>query len=541
MSHTGSIQGFDAPNTILDGSILSSVRVPVLFRIGSLLLTLAMLVATYLGLAAMGKLPDLDSSDAHALFFESRWGHIGGIPLAFAGAALYGGLLMLSRSVVKARVCWLATVGLGLALIVKLAAVWFIVVQCFFVGGLCGWCGMTHALAVTGAALLIIARDIQRPTSSRRSAVVSAALAMTAITAMALIQLRQPSKAITVTVALDPDRVAVNAVTSDFGSSKLVSLYGCRYVINPANFPVIGSVTANEFIVVVTDYTSPDCRALHRHLVDVQRAYGEQLGVIELPGASSPDAKAIQRSMLTLRELRSHNFAAISENIYSSKNLGELKHEHVLREILKRVPGETFHQAEEDFHGRVDSAMTLASEIRQANLKNGGSAELPQVIIGSALLSGVADDPGFYVEKIRNHLGILFPTRGIGKADPAAKSPPVPELDKAKIELGPVAPGAEIPVVIRVTNSGQSPLQITWVRFEDNCRLLEIPRDPIPFGKSAEVRFLVTIPDGKLGRFERTLTIHSNAGNEGNTVRIEGQFDPGRRLRTLSQSASAAP
>ena len=459
-----------------------SRRVPVarIVATGRFFLAVAIAIAGYLGLAADGRLADLDTDGIYAMFRQTRWGHFLGIPIATLGTAVYGALFLLSGGLVAGRPAWMASLGIGLALITTLAAIYFLLLQQFFVGGLCAWCGIAHGLAVGGACLLLAARIYsgQESNGTVRDAVSGFAFASAAIAVLMVVQSQQDSEELSVTVTLDPNRVPIATTTMDLGAGKLISLYNGRMSINPDHFPVTGSLSAENFIIVVTDYTSAKCRRLQRQLSNLQRAVGEKLAIVELPGPGSNEATLIHRSLLALREVSPNEFTALSERIYGSEHLGKLTHQHIMREVLKRVPTDEFHAVQHRFSKQIDQRIAVGRQLQQANAVQTGTTDLPQVIIGSEVLGSNDTEPDLVAEAIRRNLGFSLPVADEQRSTQPQTSPPSVELEASTIRLGKVGPGTEIPVTIRVTNGGELPLIISWVRFEKDCHLVAIPRAP---------------------------------------------------------------
>ena len=405
-------------------------------------------------------------------------------------------------------------------------------IQHFFLGGLCRWCGVAHGLAVGSVCLLLAARihPIQEPGGSMRDSLTGLVIAGTAIALVFLVQIRQEDAPLTTKVMLTSAGGVPDITISDHGTAKLISLYGGRFHINPVDFPVIGSVAAENFVIVVTDYTLSDCRDLHRQLVDIQWKFRDKLSILELPGSNDDESRLIHRTLLTLRELNPSEFTSLTESIYASKHLGKLTHQQIVREILKRVSSTDFVEIQYRFGKEIDWRIALGGQLQEANASRSGTTDLPQIIVGPQVLAGAAasNETEFYAELVQRNLGISGEAAASDGSPTRPKLPPLVELEESTIQLGKVAPGAEIPVVIDVTNAGERPLEITWVRFEDDCRLVSIPQTAIYPGQSGKVQLVVSIPHGKLGAFERTLTIFSNANSDGNPVRIVGEFDPSR-------------
>ncbi|MEZ5325581.1 MAG: DUF1573 domain-containing protein [Verrucomicrobiales bacterium] len=488
-----------------------------LLAVARLFLGVATIVAICLGAMASGLLPAL--SPAPAEFLSTRWAHVFNVPVGYLGAALYGTLFLLSGTAIRRPGKALALAQI-LALVTAMFAIYFTVVQHFFTGGLCGWCGIAHGLAVGGSAILLAAtltpggRTIDYSPSPE-----SICAALGIVTALGIVQSLQSDKPLAVTVELNPDKRLPDVTPVDFGTAKLVSLYG-RFTINPEYYPVIGSTDAENFIVVVMDYLSEDCRATHRQLVDLQRAYGKQLAVIELPGTSCPESALIHRSMLELREASKQEFVALSELIYNTENVGELTNARIIQEIQKRIPASSIRAAQEHSGNDIAQRLAVAWEVQNA-ASNDSAPKLPHIIVRSQVVTGMSDTQE-YAQMIQRNLNLAIPD--LTNRNATDLKPPTVELETPEIKIGKVSPGMEIPISIPVSNGGQSPLEVRWVQFGKDCQLVAVPKAPIHEGQSADIQVLVKVPSDKQGPFQRTFTIHSNATPEGNKVRVSGSI-----------------
>ncbi|MCB1094825.1 MAG: DUF1573 domain-containing protein [Verrucomicrobiae bacterium] len=489
-----------------------------LLAVARLFLGVATIVAIYLGAMASGLLPAL--SPAPAEFLSTRWAHVFNVPVGYLGAALYGTLFLLSGTALS-RPCKALALAQILALVTAMVAIYFTVVQHFFTGGLCGGCGIVHGLAVGGSAILLAAtltpggRTIDYSPSPE-----SICAALGIVTALSIVQSLQSDKPLAVTVELNPDKVLPDVTRVDFGTAKLVSLYG-RFTINPEHYPVIGSTDADNFIVAVMDYLSEDCRAAHRQLVDLQRAYGKQLAVIELPGTSSPESGLIHRSMLELREASKQEFVALSELIYNTENVGELTNARIIQEIQKRIPASSIRAALESSGNDIAQRLAVAREVQNAASNDSAAPKLPHIIVRSQVVTGVSDIQE-YAQMIQRNLNLAIPD--LTNRNATDLKPPTVKLETPEIKIGQVSPGMEIPISIPVSNGGQSPLEVRWVQFGKDCQLVAVPKTPIHEGQSADIQVLVKVPSDKQGPFQRTFTIHSNATPEGNKVRVSGSI-----------------
>ena len=482
-------------------------------------LGIATIIAASLGGIASGLLPEFSS--APLAFMSSRWSHVFHLPVGYIGAVLYGALFVLSGFAIQ-RGGWVMAIAQTLAMVTALIAIHFTIVQHFFTGGLCGWCGIVHGLAVGGATLLLLASLNAHSRVGNRAPTPETIFAALGIVAtLALVQSLQPDKALAVTVQLDPDKIRPQLTSVGQGHAHLISLYGGRFTINPEHYPVIGSIGAENFIVVVMDYLSDDCRATHRQLVELQRCYGNQLAIVELPGTTTPESAHVHRSMLELRAASKHAFVALSELICGTEHVGELSHARIAQEIQKRVPASSLRAAQERDGRMIEQRLAIAREVQEAASNNSEIPKLPHVIVRSQVVAGMITLEE-YAQIFERNLHLPMPA--LSTKDAIALKPPTIEIEAPEIDLGHVSPGMEIPISISFSNGGQSPLEVTWVRFGQDCKIVEVPKNPIHGGQSADIQVMVSVPRGRQGPFERTFTIYSNASPSGNKVSVSGSI-----------------
>jgi hypothetical protein len=65
--------------------------------------------------------------------------------------------------------------------------------------------------------------------------------------------------------------------------SRLLSLHGGLFEIDLHEVPILGSPDAEHVMVSLFDYTCRQCRDVHKHLVEAQHHFSNQLAIVSLP------------------------------------------------------------------------------------------------------------------------------------------------------------------------------------------------------------------------------------------------------------------
>jgi len=92
-------------------------------------------------------------------------------------------------------------------------------------------------------------------------------------------------------------------------------------------------------------------------------------------------------------------------------------------------------------------------------------------------------------------------------------------VDYGTIEKG--APGAR---VFTFTNTGKEPLIITQCQGSCGCTVPTCPKTPIAPGASGEIK--VKYDTRRVGGFQKTITVRSNASNSVVVLKIKGKVNP---------------
>jgi len=103
------------------------------------------------------------------------------------------------------------------------------------------------------------------------------------------------------------------------------------------------------------------------------------------------------------------------------------------------------------------------------------------------------------------------------KVDPKA---PVLEFETDVIDYGKIEQNANGVRVFKFKNTGKSPLIISRIQSSCGCTVPKKPKDPIMPGKNGEIE--VKYATNRIGGFNKTITIFSNATEPSKRVRIKG-------------------
>ena len=98
---------------------------------------------------------------------------------------------------------------------------------------------------------------------------------------------------------------------------------------------------------------------------------------------------------------------------------------------------------------------------------------------------------------------------------------PVIKFDTEVIDYGKIAHNADGVRFFKFKNTGSAPLVIKSVKGSCGCTVPTKPEEPIMPGKTGEIK--VKYATNRVGRFTKTVTIVSNAGDQPKVVRIKGE------------------
>ncbi len=325
---------------------------------------------------------------------SSKWGYVLGLPVSLTGLPIYGALLFFSifpshhSSLLKG----------ALSILVAGAALWFAAVQLLILKSFCPWCCTTHGFAVTGTLLLAVSPRRER---APRRLMLSASFALPALGALIFLQLFSSA----------PDQ-SKQASLGDAGALKdennFISLHGGEFLLNPEDFPVIGSPRARHTVVALGDYTCGFCRKLHGQLQQIVSSYPEgELAVIELPVARDAKAAEIQRLMLSLWKSHPETKKTLDTRIHERRL--SIEPDTIRTAAEELVGAEAVRTALADHAMWAEQQIEVASQVLKANSEITGAPHLPQLIAGEEVNIGASKDLETYTELFARNYDLASP------------------------------------------------------------------------------------------------------------------------------------
>lgn len=222
---------------------------------------------------------------------NSRWSSVAGVlPVSGLAAGAYLAMLMAgffigpgAEASVR-RLAWRAMLGLAGA--AAGSAVWFIILQKWFIGSFCPYCMATHLTSLLLAALTIWQAPKQLEAGSNDDAVSKSAPAPISpkrvIRRMPAFGLALLGLVLAGIMAACQVHFKPPAVYRD-GEAK-----NNPPVIDPRNAPMIGSPDAPVLVNLLFDYKCPHCQQLHFMLAEVVRRYQGKLAFVLYPTPLNP-------------------------------------------------------------------------------------------------------------------------------------------------------------------------------------------------------------------------------------------------------------
>jgi hypothetical protein len=101
---------------------------------------------------------------------------------------------------------------------------------------------------------------------------------------------------------------------------------------------------------------------------------------------------------------------------------------------------------------------------------------------------------------------------------------PAMEFQVTEHDFGTIQHGANGTFEFAFTNTGAEPLVISNVRSSCGCTIPSWPHDPIPAKGTGVIK--VTYDTNRVGKFNKTITIFSNVGEEPIVLKISGEVLP---------------
>jgi uncharacterized membrane protein/protein-disulfide isomerase len=203
---------------------------------------------------------------------SSKWSAVGGVlPVSGLAAGVYLAMLVASLFIGPAtevpvrRLAWRALLVLVGA--VAGSAVWFIILQKWFIGSFCPYCMATHITGLLLAALVIWRAPLQFDHASTVRVVGRLPAVGLATTGLALAGIMAVCQ-----VAFAPKAVYRGGEARDNLPA-----------IDPHAVPLVGSPDARYVVTLLFDYKCPHCQQLHFMLDEAVRRYAGKLAFVLCP------------------------------------------------------------------------------------------------------------------------------------------------------------------------------------------------------------------------------------------------------------------
>ena len=237
---------------------------------------------TYASLVAGAEPPGCGADTGCGVVLSSRWSSLG--PLPISALAVGGYLLVLVGMAATGadrqgarRAGWLLM--LALAGLFVASAVWLTYVQVAWIGELCPYCMTGHALGIL-MALLILQQALWRRGPALQPAAQFSAVAagVVLVGAVAVVQTVSPEQ-----VHRLPDLPVGEDFDLSEGELRRVGMLGGRLHLALHEVPLLGSPDAPVVLAMLSDYSCPHCRHVHRMLKQMQgEPGGEEFAVAML-------------------------------------------------------------------------------------------------------------------------------------------------------------------------------------------------------------------------------------------------------------------
>ena len=477
------------------------------------------------------------------LVLTSKWAFIAGVPVSLLGLLSYGSLVAISIVQMKRPSHTLCRLEFANALLIILAAAWFSFVQISLLHAFCPWCCCAHILAVIASFILI---RFQLQERSKIPSTRPALLRPETLTPLCLVLgliLFQSS-------ANPPEHYRTSQLPSNAQVTTLnqkISVYDGKFTIDPSQFPHMGSPTAKQSMIILTDYTCPHCRSLYHTLDELVQQQGGDISVVLLPAYRDPAAKEVHRIMLTLWKDNIDTFETISSKILSEEIQATPQ---AILAAAQNLTTNNFYESAWRHADWVGQSLQLSSEILASNDQELESPTLPQIMIGAQILQG---NPNLQT------LVAQFspaPTQHIATASPTpAASTPSPSsfnsdavavavaVAVAKIEFPPpsaparVIRGEKHTQTFTFTNTGSAPLKILGVKTSCGCTSVGGWKQTVAPGEQGN--FKVSLDTSRfIGSISKPVTLTTNASN------VRGELHPSKSKRMFGyplRSQSSKP
>ena len=338
----------------------------------------------------------------------SSWGYLLGLPISIPALLTHLLLFALSFTFEPPTSGLPRFAAIFLSGLILIAAAWFVFVQAGILGHFCRLCLTDHALGCFGA--LIFLTTLPNPLHRRNDAIASV-LAALSIFFLAGGQWVYPTQRI----ALQPLASPVRA--ERIGEDRIITVSPGTLPASLSELPFLGDAKAPTVIVVLFDFTCPNCRHFHSILQQALNEHAAALCAIILPVPIAPacnryianllpehvDACAYARLALALWRHNPDDFRAFCAQVIQPDDPAEpIATARAWAE--ERIGKTTLDAALAD--PWVDRRLQWDVEVFARLVKSSGRVEMPKLVIGSQLISGAPVDLAHFDQLLRIDAGV---------------------------------------------------------------------------------------------------------------------------------------
>jgi len=207
----------------------------------------------------------------------------------------------------------------------------------------------------------------------------------------------------------------------DDTSSHILSLHDGQFNLNTHEYPVIGKMDAAHIMLSLFDYTCHYCRETHEQISKLASTFPDDLAIISLPTPLNAECNPLmkRRGMPTPPAHRDACLlAAYSLAVFRSKPEAWVEYDQWLftgkeapslaeaqSEATRIVGGsERLNPSLRDIW--IRDTVYLAVDILDANMRLHGKSQMPQLIIGESLTSGVIHNADELIRIAKTQFGL---------------------------------------------------------------------------------------------------------------------------------------
>ena len=331
----------------------------------------------------------------------SKWAYWFGVPVSIPAIAIHLCLFCLTLvpfgkggPILKFR----ERATLGLAVLVWLSALWFVVIMAWVIGGYCPFCLAAHGFSALAAFLIL--KDARRNAQTRIE-VSGALLGLAAFCVLPLGQMLFPK----ILVDIHPTPPPPASLSGPTRAS--VVLGAGIGEVRPRDFPFLGNPDSNLVAALVFDFTCAHCRKSHDALKRFVAENSDAVCVLLLPASLEPACNPYIANLLP-EHVGACDYARLAVAMW--RNSPEDFHAFCGK-FLKADPAPPpvaeakawaearigrDRLAEILLHPDVQRTVARNIEVFASAVRASGRLEMPKLITRDAVISGAADTPQAY-------------------------------------------------------------------------------------------------------------------------------------------------